>query len=65
MANKTTVMSGRNSMIMPRYCTRMLPAIPLMGHLIRQEKQIGPRAQISASPDAGLALKRNLCLAQR
>jgi hypothetical protein len=33
-----------------------------MGHLIRQEKQTGPRVQISASPDAGLALGRNLHL---
>jgi hypothetical protein len=65
MANKTTVMSGRNSMIMPRYCTRMLPAIPLMGHLIRQEKQTGPQAQIFVSSDTEFGLGRNLCLARR
>jgi hypothetical protein len=35
-----------------------------MGHLIRLEKQIGPQAQISVSPDAGLALGHNLHLAR-
>jgi hypothetical protein len=43
----------------------MPPTIPTMGHLIQHEKQTGPRAQISASPDAGLALGRNLRLARR
>ena len=52
MANKTTVMSERNSMITPRYSTCTPPAIPPMGHLIQWEKQTGPQAQISTSPDA-------------
>jgi hypothetical protein len=34
-----------------------------MGHLIRWEKQTGPRAQIPASFGAWLELGRNLCLA--
>jgi hypothetical protein len=38
VANKTTVISGRNNMITPRYSTRTPLAIPPMGHLMRQEK---------------------------
>jgi hypothetical protein len=52
MANKTTITSGRNSMITsPLQYTHTACHSP-MGHLIQQAKQIGPRAQISAPPDA-------------
>jgi hypothetical protein len=58
-------MSGRNNMIMLPPLHMRTACHPPMGRLIRQEKQIDTRAQISASPDAGLVLGRNFRLARR
>jgi hypothetical protein len=52
VANKTTITSGRNNMIMSPLQYAHTAYHPPMGHLIRQTKQTGPRAQISALPDA-------------
>jgi hypothetical protein len=52
----------------------MITLVPLYAHVAchpangtpnTTEKQTAPRAQNSASPDARLALGRNLCLARR
>jgi hypothetical protein len=51
VANKTSVVSRSNNMITPPLQYAHTACHPLMGHLIRQVKQTGPRAQISASPD--------------
>jgi hypothetical protein len=57
VAKKTAIASGRNGMIMsPLQCVHTVWH-RTMGHLIRQEKQIGLRAQISASPDADSGLR--------
>jgi hypothetical protein len=70
-------MSKRNNMIMLLPLYTHAACHPPMGHLVRQEKRTGPRAQISgspdvmahpqpqisASPDDGLVLGRNLHLA--
>jgi hypothetical protein len=44
---------------------RTSPAIPAMGCLIRQKRQTSPQAQIFTSPDVGLTLGYNFCLARR
>jgi hypothetical protein len=52
MANKTSVISGRNNMITPLILYKHAACHPPMGHLIRRVNQTSPRAQISASPEA-------------